>query len=149
MSISTSRYLGLRIGERDAVISGIGRSVVGRKLGRTGLSLTVEAALQAIEDAGLSRDDIDGLSTYPGLMDASPGMSPCGIGDVQDALRLKLNWYSGGGEVPAQLGAVFKFEHRLSFQGRPLYLQQVAQFKAPRAIQIILQAALTELKFRG
>jgi 3-oxoacyl-[acyl-carrier-protein] synthase III len=61
-----SRYLGLRIGERDAVISGIGRSVVGRKLGRTGLSLTVESALQAIDDAGLSRDDIDGLATYPG-----------------------------------------------------------------------------------
>jgi acetyl-CoA acetyltransferase len=102
-----SRYLGQRIGERDAVISGIGRSKVGRKLGRTGLSLTVESALKAIDDAGLTRDDIDGLSTYPGLHDAAPGMSPCGINDVQDALRLKLNWFSGGGEVPAQLGAVF------------------------------------------
>lgn len=105
--MNTNRYLGQRIGERDAVISGIGRSVVGRKLGRTGLSLTVEAALRAIEDAGLSRDDIDGLSTYPGMMNASPGMSPCGVTDVQDALRLKLNWFSGGGETPAQLGAVF------------------------------------------
>jgi acetyl-CoA acetyltransferase len=101
-----SRYLGLRIGERDAVISGIGRSAVGRKLGRTGLSLTVEAALQAIADAGLTRDDIDGLSTYPGSMAASPGMSPNGVNDVQDALRLTLNWFSGGGETPAQLGAV-------------------------------------------
>jgi acetyl-CoA acetyltransferase len=100
-------FTGLRIGERETVISGIGRSAVGRKLGRTGLSLTVESALKAIEDAGLTRDDIDGLSTYPGLTDGSPGMSPCGITDVQDALRLKLNWYSGGGEVPAQLGAVF------------------------------------------
>jgi len=105
--MSTSRYLGQRIGEHDAVISGIGRSQVGRKLGRTGLSLSVESALAAIEDAGLTRDDIDGLSTYPGLADASPGMSPNGTADVQDALRLKLNWFSGGGEVPAQLGAVF------------------------------------------
>ena len=102
-----SRYLGLRIGERDAVIAGIGRSKVGRKLGRTGLSLSVEAALAAIADAGLSRDDIDGLSTYPGQFDASPGMSPNGTADVQDALRLKLNWFSGGAETPAQLGAVF------------------------------------------
>ncbi len=102
-----SRYLGLRIGERDTVISGIGRSKVGRKLGRTGLSLTVESALAAIADAGLTRDDIDGLATYPGLFDASPGMSPCGVNDVQDALRLKLNWFSGGAETPAQLGAVF------------------------------------------
>ena len=77
--MSPSRYIGQRIGERDAVISGIGRSAVGRKLGRTGLSLTVESAMQAIADAGLSRDDIDGLATYPGLTDASPGMSPCGI----------------------------------------------------------------------
>lgn len=102
-----SRYLGQRIGERDAVISGIGRSVVGRKLGRTGLSLTVESALAAIADAGLTRDDIDGLSTYPGQFSASPGMSPCGVSDVHDALRLKLNWFSGGSETPAQLGAVF------------------------------------------
>ncbi len=97
----------LRIGERDAVISGIGRSVVGRKLGRTGLSLSVESALAALDDAGLGRNDIDGLSTYPGLMDASPGMSPTGITELQDALRLKLNWYSGGPETPGQLGAVF------------------------------------------
>jgi acetyl-CoA acetyltransferase len=102
-----SRYLGQRIGERDAVISGIGRSAVGRKLGRSGLSLTVDAALQAIADAGLTRDDIDGLSTYPGLVNSSPGMSPVGTADLQDALRLRLNWFSGGGEVPAQLGAVF------------------------------------------
>lgn len=101
-----NRYAGLRIGERDAVISGIGRSAVGRQLGRTGLSLTVDAALQAIADAGLTRDDIDGLSTYPGITTASPGMSPNGVHDVQDALRLKLNWFSGGSETPAQLGAV-------------------------------------------
>jgi acetyl-CoA acetyltransferase len=102
-----SRYRGARIGERDAVISGIGRSAVGRRLGRTGLSLTVDAALQAIDDAGLTREDIDGLSTYPGQASHSPGMSPCGVADVQDALRLQLNWYSGGGETPGQFGAVF------------------------------------------
>ena len=102
-----SRYRGRRIGERDAVISGIGRSAVGRRLERTGLALTVDAALQAIDDAGLTRDDIDGLSTYPGQASHSPGMSPCGVADVQDALRLQLNWYSGGGETPGQLGAMF------------------------------------------
>ena len=53
--------------ERRAVISGIGQSDVGRRLGRSDLDLTVEAALAAIADAGLTRDDIDGLSTYPGM----------------------------------------------------------------------------------
>jgi acetyl-CoA acetyltransferase len=33
-------------------------------------------------------------------------MSPNGVADVQDALRLQLNWFSGGPETPAQLGAV-------------------------------------------
>ena len=96
-----------RIGERDAVISGIGLSPVGRKLGRTGISLTVEAALAAIADAGLTRDDIDGISSYPGAVDASPGMSPTGVPELKDALRLPVNWYSGGGETPGQLGALF------------------------------------------
>ena len=92
--------------ERRAVISGIGQSVVGRRLGRTELDLTVEAALAAIEDAGLTRDDIDGLSTYPGM-----GMGPGGFAgpsgpEVQDALRLRLNWHDGGGEGAGQIRAV-------------------------------------------
>ncbi len=96
-----------RIGERDTLISGIGQSAIGRKLGRTGLSLTVEACLAAIADAGLSRDDIDGVSSYPGAMDASPGMSPTGVHELKDALRLPVNWFCGGAETPGQLGAVF------------------------------------------
>ena len=98
--MSTSRYLGQRIGEHDAVISGIGRSQVGRKLGRTGLSLSVESALAAIEDAGLTRDDIDGLSTYPGLADASPGPGLFALGAVTvlfaaiESAGLKHLWWS-------------------------------------------------------
>ncbi len=51
--------------ERRAIISGIGQSDVGRRLGRSDLDLTVEAGLAAIADAGLTRDDIDGLTTPP------------------------------------------------------------------------------------
>ena len=42
---------------------------IGRRIYRDPLDLTVEACLAAIEDAGLTRDDIDGLATYPGNMD--------------------------------------------------------------------------------
>ena len=59
--------------ERRAIISGIGQSDVGRRLGRSDLDLTVDAALAAIADAGLTRDDIDGLSTYPGMGAGTPG----------------------------------------------------------------------------
>jgi acetyl-CoA acetyltransferase len=92
--------------ERRAVISGIGQSAVGRRLGRSDIDLTVDACLAAVADAGLTRDDIDGLATYPGM-----GAGPAGFGgpsspEVQDALRLRLNWHDGGGEGPGQMRAV-------------------------------------------
>ena len=52
--------------EHRAVLSGVGRSAIGRRLMVDPLSLTVDACLAAVEDAGLTLDDIDGLSTYPG-----------------------------------------------------------------------------------
>jgi acetyl-CoA acetyltransferase len=92
--------------ERQAVISGIGQSAVGRRLGRSALGLTVDAALAAIDDAGLTRADIDGLSTYPG-----GGFGPAGFAgpsgpEVHDALGLRLSWHDGGMEGPAQLRAL-------------------------------------------
>jgi acetyl-CoA acetyltransferase len=90
----------------DAIISGIGQSAVGRRLGRSGLDLTVDAALDAIADAGLTTADIDGLATYPGAFPMPPGFSGPGSPDVQDALRLQLNWHRGGIEGSAQLSAV-------------------------------------------
>ncbi len=93
--------------ERRAVISGIGQSQVGRRLGRTSMDLTVEAALAAIADAGLTRGDIDGLAAYPGGgMGGEPFAGPT-TPDVQDAMRLRLNWHDGGGEGPGQIRAVF------------------------------------------
>jgi len=96
----------MEIGERKAVISGVGQSQVGRRIYRDPLDLTLDACLAAIADAGLTREDIDGLSTYPGNMTTPPGFSGGGITEVQDALRLKLNWFTGGIELPGQLGSV-------------------------------------------
>ena len=59
--------------ERRACITGIGQSDVGRRLYRDPLDLTLDACLAAIEDAGLTRGDIDGIATYPGNMDIPPG----------------------------------------------------------------------------
>ena len=91
----------------DAIISGIGQSDVGRRLRRSGLELTIDAALEAIADAGLTVADIDGLATYPGAFPGGPpGFSGPGSPDLQDALRLELDWHRGGIEGPAQLSAV-------------------------------------------
>ena len=92
--------------ERSAAITGIGQSEVGRRLGRTELDLTLDACLQAIADAGLTREDIDGLATYPGGGLGTAGFAGPGTPEVQDALRLRLNWHDGGGEGPGQMRAV-------------------------------------------
>lgn len=93
--------------EQRALISGIGQSAIGRKLGRDELDLTIEASLVAIADAGLTVADIDGLATYPGgVMGDSSGFAGPGSPAVQDALRLSLNWHRGGIEGPAQIQAV-------------------------------------------
>src|SRR5262249_13044853 len=93
--------------ERAAILSGVGQSQLGRRLFRTDLDLTCEAALAAIADAGLERKDIDGLACYPGPMGAgAPGFAGPGTPEVQDALGLQLGWHGSGGEGPAQVAPV-------------------------------------------
>ncbi len=90
--------------EHRSVLSGVGRSAIGRRLMVDPLSLTVDACLAAIADAGLVPEDIDGLSTYPGA--AGVGMSEGGVTAVEEALRLHPTWINGGGDIPGPGGAV-------------------------------------------
>jgi acetyl-CoA acetyltransferase len=93
--------------EGKAALTGIGQSQVGRRLDRDPMELTIDACLEAIADAGLRREDIDGISTYPGSgIAGAPGFTGAGVVEVQDALRLELNWFCGGPEQPGQLGSV-------------------------------------------
>ncbi|MGE0881793.1 MAG: OB-fold domain-containing protein [Acidimicrobiia bacterium] len=91
--------------EDKVALTGIGMSRLGRRLLVDPLSLTVEACRKAVEDAGLSFADIDGLSTYPS---GGPlgGMAEGGVTALEDALRIRPTWYNGGGEVPGPGGAV-------------------------------------------
>ena len=68
------------------------------------LSLAVDASLEAIADAGLTLDDIDGLSTYPGA--GGGGMSEGGATAIEEALRIHPTWINGGGDLPGPGGAV-------------------------------------------
>jgi acetyl-CoA acetyltransferase/uncharacterized OB-fold protein len=90
--------------EHRAVLSGVGRSAVGRRLMVDPLSLTIDACLEAVADAGLTLEDVDGLSTYPGTV--GMGMSEGGVTAVEEALRVRPTWINGGGDIPGQGGAV-------------------------------------------
>ena len=91
--------------EDDVVISGIGQSAIGRALGRSPLSLTVDAIRAATADAGLTLDEVTGLAAYPGG-GSSIGMAFAGpsLADVYDALGLRVDYLMGNYEGPAQLG---------------------------------------------
>src|SRR6478609_7875730 len=107
LSPETAKQMADERFEKTAAITGVGQSAVGRRLQRSAIDLTVEACRAALADAGLQPHDIDGLSTYPGG-DAlvSLGYGGPSTADVQDALRLNLQWYSGAAELPGQLGAL-------------------------------------------
>lgn len=90
--------------EDRVAITGVGQSEIGRRLMLDPLSLTVDACLAAIADAGLTLEDIDGLSTYPG--GAVGGMSEGGVMPVEQVLRIRPTWVNGGGDLPGQNGSI-------------------------------------------
>lgn len=91
---------------KEAYITGIGQSEVGVRLPRHPLLLTIDAVNEALADAGLTLDQIDGVFTYPGKVPSFLGFSPVGTDDLIEALNIKPKWYNGSMEQPAQLSAI-------------------------------------------
>src|SRR3954451_18702006 len=99
--------------EDACIISGIGQSEVGRRVAKGVMALTLDAALEAIADAGLQPRDIDGVVSWPGAVSRADGLAPSSPGSsgpgphaVIDALRLQPAWYYGGPETPGMFAAV-------------------------------------------
>lgn len=89
MSISSRDALGGR-----AAIAGIGATEFSKDSGRSELKLAVEAVHTALDDAGLSPADVDGLVTF--TMDTSPEITvaqAAGIGELSFFSRIH---YGGG-----------------------------------------------------
>tara|TARA_R110000824_G_scaffold66431_10_gene172428 strand:+ start:4263 stop:5432 length:1170 start_codon:yes stop_codon:yes gene_type:complete len=89
-----------------AAVTGVGMSQIGRRTERPAMAHLVEAAKRALHCAGLTKDDIDGIATYPGKADNSPGMSPLGTGEVRNALGLKTRWHSAIPDGPSQMAPI-------------------------------------------
>jgi len=85
--------------KNEAYITGIGQSEVGVRLTRHPLLMTVDAVREALDEAGLTLDQIDGVSTYPGRLSSMLGFSPVGADELIDALGIRATWYAGGGKL--------------------------------------------------
>ena len=90
--------------EHRAVLSGIGRSKIGRRLMVDPLSLTVDACLaggcRRRSESRRHRRAVD-LPRRLGI-----GMSEGGVTAVEEALRVHPTWINGGGDLPGPGGAV-------------------------------------------
>jgi acetyl-CoA acetyltransferase len=95
--------------EKQVRITGIGQSKVGRPSDRTPLQLTLDACLEAIKDAGLSVDQIDGLTNHFGKIPDAGGISPVGTIETMMALGIRPVWTCPStAEGPGHMGAIFQ-----------------------------------------
>jgi acetyl-CoA acetyltransferase len=91
---------------REAYITGIGQSEVAIRTTRHPMLLTLDAVREALDEAGLTIDQIDGVATFPGKSSGNLGFSPVGADEVIEALGIKSKWHVGGMEQPAQLSSI-------------------------------------------
>ena len=89
-----------------AAITGAGLSAIGRNTPRPAMAHLAQAAQRALASAGLSRDDIDGICTYPGKSNNAPGQSPLGTGEVRNALGLTTRWHCAVPDGPSQMAPI-------------------------------------------
>lgn len=89
----------------NAAITGVGMSKIGRDVNLPAINMTVDAIMSAVDHAGLSIEEIDGLSTQPGFSE-TPGMAPVPLSDLKNTLGLKLNWFTSVQEGASTMSAI-------------------------------------------
>jgi acetyl-CoA acetyltransferase len=121
------------------VISGIGKSTIGRRLGRSAMDLTLDAVLAAIDDAGLNRSDIDGVVAGSGYA-PSLGASPIQAIDIKEALRLEVNWYGTVGADTTQMsGLIHAYAAVASGQARHVIVSRTVVEASMREAAVVEQ----------
>ena len=94
--------------EHQVCITGIGQTPAGRPSNRTGLQMTLDACLEAIADAGIKVDDVDGLICHPGKSQEGGGISPTGTVETMMALGIRPVWTNPSShEGPGHMAAIF------------------------------------------
>lgn len=91
--------------EHKVAIVGLGRSRSGTQPEPTWTSLAREACGRALQDAGLPREEVDGVSVHGGSL-GLPGLSTGGVRGLSKSLDLRPIWHDGATESPGGLGAL-------------------------------------------
>ncbi|GAA5161648.1 hypothetical protein GCM10023321_46230 [Pseudonocardia eucalypti] len=91
--------------EHSVALTGIGRSVTGRRRPPGPSARALEATQTAIIDAGLEPADIDGVCGVPGAT-GLPGISTGGFRELEQSLGLRPTWHCTGREGAGPAGAV-------------------------------------------
>jgi len=88
-----------------AAIAGLGITEQGKVYGRTPVGFAAEAVRLALDDAGLTRDDLDGLLVNPGLSWGDMGMSSFALQQAMGLrdLRLTSSMNSGGATAASMI----------------------------------------------
>ncbi len=125
--------MNIRSGARQAAITGVGMSAPGRGVVRPIMDIMLDAVDEALADAGLSLDNIDGLATFP-LRASYENDSPIDVTLLKETLGIDVNHFSGGVEGPGQftsimsaVGAVLSGQarHVLCYRTLAQYTQQL------------------------
>jgi acetyl-CoA acetyltransferase len=133
------------------VIAGVGYSDIGRNLGRSEGSLTIEACHNALADCGMTSRDLDGLTCWPDRVSSAFEGPP--IAYVQRALNLtNLRFWQAFGLGPGGWSAVIGAVHAiiagaadavLCYRG---FLRQERRYYAP-SLALESQRAEGQLAF--
>ena len=96
----------MKVTDRVAAV-GVGYSTTGRRTGLTSWQLAIQACKAAMDDAGMTPADIDGVALLWGVAGPEPAgldvIEPMGLGY---ALGISpLNWYAAASPSPAYVGA--------------------------------------------
>ena len=93
--------------KEKGAITGVGETAYSRASGRTVLALQLEASLTAIEDAGLTPKDIDGIIAYtPGPVVAEDFITNFGIEDLRFSAATPMGGASCVAAVQCAIAAI-------------------------------------------
>jgi acetyl-CoA acetyltransferase len=93
--------------KEKGAITGVGETIYSRLSGKSVLALQLEASLKAIDDAGLTPKDIDGIIVYgPGVTVAEDFITNFGIADLRFSATTPMGGASPVAAVQCAIAAV-------------------------------------------